>query len=244
FGYDLSFPLGGTDNANYNEFANSGAEDLNSSNLYGATNCFGGEVLIANGVQDTTVVHTGKNSLKVPQSGLGFGYKAKINSTNGITMNKPYRMTVWVYDNGNTSAEMFYTLQDSTGTSVTTPNSGTVLLSGITSPVSAGNWKQLTLDFTLTGSYNNYLLWIGVMNTSSSSTYAYFDDFRFHPLSETVTTNVYDKASRQVTYSLDGNNFYSRRAYDNSFRPIGDYKETIYGEIKKKEYQYNFGKRQ
>jgi hypothetical protein len=243
YGYDLSFPLGGTGNANYNEFAYSGAEDPNSSNVYGVTNCFGGEVLVASGVQDSTVVHTGKYSLKVPpQNGLGFVYRAKVNPTNGIAMNKPYRMTVWIYDNGNTSAEMFYGLQDTTGTLITTSNIGAVSLATTTSPVSAGNWKQLTLDFTLTGSYNNYILWLGVLNPSTID--AYFDDFRFHPLSETVTTNVYDKASGQVTHSLDGNNFYSRRAYDNIFRPVGDYKETIYGEIKKKEYQYNFGKRQ
>jgi hypothetical protein len=242
YGYDLTYPLAGTDHANYNEFANSGAEDLNSSVLYGSTNCFGGEVQLYQGVQDTSIRHSGKSSLRLSQNTSGFVYKSKINATTGIAMNKPYRITAWIYNNGNTTAGIYYNLQDSTGANVSTPNNGSMTVATATSPVIAGQWQQLTLDFTLTGSYNNYLLNIGF--TNPSTTLAYFDDFRFHPLSESISVNVYDKPSGQVTHSLDGNNFYSRRVYDNMYRPLTDYKETINGEVKTKEYQYNFGKRQ
>ncbi|HVD97386.1 MAG TPA: hypothetical protein VNB90_04215 [Cytophagaceae bacterium] len=243
YGYDLTYPLEGANNTNYSEFAYSGAEDLNSKTIYGASNYFGGEVLglSLGGGQDTTVAHTGKSSLSLTQYGSGFIYKVPID-TGGVMMGRPYRITAWVYNNGNTSVQMYYNLLTSAGSTVSTPNQGSITPATVTSPVVAGQWQQLTLDFTLTGSYTNYILNIGF--TNPSNIIAYIDDFRFYPLSETVTTNVYDKASGQVTHTLDENNFYSKRTYDNSYRPVGQYKETIYGEIKQKEYQYNFGKRQ
>ena len=106
--------------------------------------------------------------------------------------------------------------------------------------VTAGSWKQLSIDIPLSGSYNGYLLVIGCSNPSATD--AYFDDFRFHPLSELITTNVYEKSTGLTTHTLDENNFYKRNVYDNMYRISSEYKETINGEIKMNDYTYNYGR--
>jgi hypothetical protein len=240
YGYDFNYPLTVSDNASYNELAYSGAEDINSSSIYGSTSYFGSEIGKGGGTQDNSVVpHTGSYVLKLTASNTGFNYRGKVN-TGGIVLGKTYRATVWQYaDGNNTSANLFYKFQDSTGATVVA--SGSVSLATATNIVSSGAWKQLTIDFTLpTGAYTNYQLVLGVTNPSGFA--AYFDDFRFHPITEIIKSNVYDKPSGLLTHTLDGNNFYTRRVYDNMFRPSKEYKETINGLILKREYNYNYGR--
>jgi len=242
YGYNLAYPLTESNNASIAELTYSGAEDRISGNLYGSTGYFGGEVSVGNGIQDNTYAHSGTYSLRLPANGQGFTYKQKINaSSSSASTGKPYRATVWIYDNGCNTGELYYKIQDPSGADVS-GSKVSVSLSTTTSPVTVGRWKQLTLDFTLTGVYYNYYLVVGCNNPSPIN--AYFDDFRFHPLSQAISSNVYDVSSGLVIYSLDKNNFYFKRVYDNAYRPVVDYKETIYGEIKTKEYQYNYGKGQ
>jgi hypothetical protein len=242
YGYDCTYPLTASDNANYNELAYSGAEDINSNSNYGSIAYLGSEVATGGSGSerlDNTKAHSGLSSIKLTQNQWGFIFESPI-TAGGIALGKTYRASVWVYDNGNTSANLYYVVSDASYNYVTM---GAVSPASMTpAPVSVNGWKLLTLDYTIPGGYSNYHLAIGCNNPSSMP--AWFDDLRFHPLSETISSNVYDKASGLVTHSLDKNNFYSRRAYDNMFRPTSDYKETIYGEMKMKEYQYNYGKRQ
>ncbi|MBX9853592.1 MAG: hypothetical protein K2X86_17755 [Cytophagaceae bacterium] len=105
---------------NFNEFTYSGAEDV-----YSLSGFFGGEVTKGTGTVNTTstYVHTGTSSLKLAQNQEGFTYKAAIGA-GGIDIDRKYRATVWIYDNGNTTAKLYYKLQTAGGVDVTTPNQG------------------------------------------------------------------------------------------------------------------------
>jgi hypothetical protein len=232
-------PISSAINSKYTEQAYSGAEKFN----YDGTFQFDGEVSFWGASPVTTsisdpVPHTGNYSLKINNNGVGFIYQAKIEA-GGIETGKTYRASVWINDNGNTTAGLYYHLKDPNGIIVSTPNAGSVNLSTATNIIKCGNWKLLNLDIPLTGSYNNYYLVVGCQNFSNT-TPAYFDDFRFHPLNASMKSFVYDESKGLLTHVLDKDNFYVRYAYDVQGRVIGVYKETIKGEIKTTQYDYNW----
>lgn len=53
----------------------------------------------------------------------------------------------------------------------------------------------------------------------------YFDDFRVHPISSSVSGFIYDQATDDVLFILDGNNLASAFKYDNAGRLIKTYRE-------------------
>lgn len=236
-GYDLNYPITSVKNANSYEIAYSGAEDLNSISNIGNTSFFGGEVYKNAGTIETTIAHTGKNSLKLIQ-GHGFNHMAVVGSK-GLAYNRKYRASVWIYDNGSTpaNAQLYYHMVNSAGQVQSTANEGSLTFANATTAIKAGKWKLLNLDITLTGNYPGYHLVLGCYNPDTSP--AYFDDFRFHPLSASMSCNVYDPQSGLVTHVLDGDGFYVRYEYDAKNRIKAIYKETLKGEIKTKEYNYN-----
>ena len=239
FGYGNSEVLVTAVNARLPEIAYSGAEDLNSSALFGNTTHFGGEVWKLQGVQDATLAHTGKYSLKVTQNQYGFIFRNKIEA-GGIELNKKYRASVWVYDNGNPDAKLYYHLQNSSRQNTATPNEGNVTIATANPVLRAGKWKLIVLDFTLTGSYSGYYLVLGCTNGSTMP--AYFDDFRFHPFNTGITSYVYDTQTMLLTHILDKDGFYTRYEYDAMGRLIATYQETLQGEKKTSSQQYHYGR--
>lgn len=240
YGYDLSLPLIDNSNSKFSEITFSGAEDLNTDTTYGSLSYFGGEVGKGTGAQDATIAHTGTYSLRVNQGENGFIYKTLID-TNNIERGKDYRANVWIYDNGNTTAKLYYEIQNTSGSVVSGSPSGFINLATATTIVKAGKWKLLSLAINIPGSVSTgNLLVIGCKNDVSGAPSAYFDDLRFYPLDYPVICNVYDVKTKQLTHTFDKDHFYMRYAYDEAGRVIGTYKETINGEITLNESKINY----
>jgi hypothetical protein len=233
-GYDQSMVIAKGAGSRYAEVAYSGAEDLNTS---GDVTYFGGEVYKGSGTQSTTYAHTGKYSLSIAQNNSGLIYRAIIDTTN-IERGKNYRASVWLYDNGNTNAGLYYKLTNTSGTQLGGTSTTRVTLTGNTNVLTCGKWKLLTMDILIPGSIaQGNLLEIGCDN--QSATIAYVDDMRFYPVDFPISTYVYDPVTKQQTYVLDHDNLYTRMAYDNAGRLVGAYKETTLGEKLLKTKQYN-----
>ena len=220
-------------NAKYTEIAYSGAEDLNSS-----TGFFGGEVAEGTGVVDTTKHHTGKASLRIDYNNSGFTYKALID-TNDVQLGRDYQASVWIYDNGNTSAELYYQVQDTNGNPLT--GSGSISLATTSQIITDGTWKQLNLSINLASSVaNGSVLAIGCSNNVSGSLSAYFDDFKFYPVDFPISAFVYDPVNMIRTNTLDKDNFYMRYTFDGAGKVTATYKETPQGEILLNQTDYNY----
>jgi hypothetical protein len=243
--------LASASNAKYTEFTHSGAEYLEASqgsNFYAE-----GEVLLYGTQNDnyayptSLYAHTGKNSFQI-EAGTYINYVVPyISGTglpNGFTLSSTassqtynYRASVWVYGTSLANAQLYANVTDN---GVTTSTG--VTASQMTNLIKCGNWYLLTL--TVPSPYtaaSTTKIEVGVKNTvATGQTYIYVDDFRFQPDVSSVTSYVYDPNSGLLTYVLDANNRYTRYAYDTQNRLIGVYKETTYGEVTVKQFNYNY----
>ncbi|MGN6646682.1 MAG: hypothetical protein ACTHJT_09130, partial [Cytophaga sp.] len=234
-GYNQAFTLTAGSNCKYTEIAFSGAEDLNT---IADLTYFGGEVSKGGGTQTKAAAHTGKYGLSIAQNNTGFIYRAPID-TNNIERGKPYRASVWINNNGNTNAGIYYKFTNQSGVQLSGTSTTRVTLTGNTNVTTCGNWKLITIDIKVPSTVaQNNLLEVGCDN--QSATIAYFDDIRFYPLDQPIVTYVYDPNTKWRTYVLDADNFYTRTQYDNAGRVVAIYRETINGEILRMTKQYNF----
>ncbi len=217
------FVLASASNANYFEFAYSGAEDWTTGNLF-----FGGEVALnSTGVNLATVVsgqtpgigsHTGQAAVQVPAGVNSFVYNPI-----SLTPNRTYRASVWT---NSLNGQIYYKING---------NVSTVSPQAINK---AGNWYKISVD--------NILIPTGLTSfevgvTSTSGTVS-FDDFRFQPLDGGMQANVYDASTGYLTYTLDNNNMYTRYEYNDAGIKIKTYQESILygGEKLVKETRYNY----
>jgi RHS repeat-associated protein len=83
-------------------------------------------------------------------------------------------------------------------------------------------WQRFEGVFDLTD------IWAGidhimiqfVMEDAPASSFAYFDDFRFHPIVSSVASSVYDGATGQTLASAGANNVPTSTEYDGFARPV------------------------
>jgi hypothetical protein len=216
-GYNNALPIISAPNARYGEAAYSGAEDLIK-----ATGHFEGEVR-GGATRSSDVAHTGSFSSKVPANGQGFLFESSVGSPIGAVAGSSYKASVWLHKSDLTTAggNLFAKLKDATG------NSALISAIYISDPrvKRAGDWYLLDLYFSVPATANGKTLQVGCANDKSGI--AYFDDFRFHPLSSTPTTYVYAADTWQKTHELDVNNLYTRFEYDASGRLIKTYREVL-----------------
>ena len=195
------------------EIAFSGAE------YYARFGDIEGRVKKGEGTPSETHVHTGDYSLLLPSGSEGFEVTLKKNE--GANLSRTYRASVWVYLPGEaeTQAEMdqvelFYSINGNQQGSV----------SPVLQKNKSKSWYQLTLDFTPSAGVNQ--ITIACRNGAQRS--VYLDDIRVHPLEATMTSFIYDKASDEVTYVLDADNFYMHYEYDELGNRITTTKEFFY----------------
>lgn len=84
----------------------------------------------------------------------------------------------------------------------------------------AGCWELRNYYFNYTGGALN----VHVKN--SQYTHQYFDDFRMHPVSVSVTSYIYDNRNDDLLFMLDANNLATAFRYDNAGRLIKSYTES------------------
>lgn len=221
-GYDQSQVLAAAPNARYTEVAYSGAEDVVATGT--SSGHFGGEVRDG-GRQSADQHHTGLYSSLLTPSGsstaYGFTYKAVVGDANDLSVNRTYRASVWVYNSDVASsstngARLYITLNGTTLKEVSIADATTKR---------AGNWYLLNLYADLPASVTGQQLMVGCRNAGSANIYV--DDFRFHPLDAPLQANVYDPATRQLTYSLDNDNLYTCYQYDDAGKVVKVYKEVL-----------------
>jgi hypothetical protein len=201
-GYNDQLTIAAITNAQYEEFAFSGAEDLIQSGL--SSPYFGGEV--NRGLNTSVVnspVHSGAKALSV-SSGYGFIYKSL-----NLTPNKTYRASVWT---NSTDGRIYYKL-----------NNGSEILSAApTIQTKVGSWYRIDALIN-TGLATS--IEVGVKSSSGSQ--VIFDDFRFQPLQSDLTTYVYNPNTRAIEYVLDNDNLYIRYQYDNRGVLMKTFRESI-----------------
>ncbi len=223
-GYDQSLPLATASPARYAELYYSGAEDL----IVG-TNWFGGEVQNRTGVQSADYAHTGEYSVKLgpSQSGntqYGFQVLAQLGPS-GIQTDGAYRAQVWVRDNGDLAkAKMNYYFRDVNGNDLTGFGGSNVAADNYS--VRAGDWVLLDLDINIPNTLPSDAYLIVTTLNESTTTPAYFDDFRLAPLSASMTSYVYDPDTDALRFVLDADNRYTEYQYDAAGRLRAVYRET------------------
>lgn len=239
-GYSGSEVLITATNSKFTEMAFTSAEDdalaLDEVNNY--TNHFGGEVS-GKTYRSNTYAHTGKYSIALSGSPKQlFHMNKNIAGRSDFEFLKKYRASVWVHQDFITQARLYYVLINDGNNAVVS----TAEVYGNTNLTKAGDWYLLPLDFSVPATaLSSVTLKIMAANTGSGSVYV--DDFRFHPQESSVNSYVYDPQTRQVTYILDNENFYTRFEYDPLGRLIATYKETINGEKKVNDYYYNYARK-
>ncbi|HVD96806.1 MAG TPA: hypothetical protein VNB90_01295 [Cytophagaceae bacterium] len=237
-GYKNTAVLANASNAKFTEMSYTGAEDLPLVNSPG-NDYFDGEAF-GNNYKSNTYAHSGTYSIKLSTTSQTVPvYRAQYTSTQqDFSKQKDYHLSVWVYKDNVTAANLSYRFYDfNTGTTISTASAA-----GNTSLPKAGDWYLLSLDFNL-GNPTTTSAVLAINLNTTSSVPVYFDDFRFHPSSAAMTSYVYDPQSCQLTYILDQENFYTRFEYDPFGRLLSVNKETLDGEKKVNDYYYNYSRK-
>ena len=213
--------LASTSNAEYTEFAFSGAEDLDASIGY-----FGGGVekiagtLIDAGDYYNTTAHTGRYALQLSGTETGFQYH------NNLMAGRTYRASVWVRTDGGAlpPAELFYHV----------PPASPEVVAVTEESFRAGDWYLLTADIEVPGTIKS------TISVRAAGGTVYVDDFRLHPVDAPFTSYVYDHWTGEVVAVLDNENIASRFQYDNAGRLVKTEQETREGFRRVTETTHNY----
>jgi len=197
-------------NANYFEFAYSGAEDwlASGSGLY-----LGGEVAKGSGnpVYKTTngsETHTGAVALQLTNGSKGFIYKPS-----SLSAGRTYRVSSWT---NSPNGAIYYKLNNGA--------EQTILPSASLPPV--GGWHQINAQIPVSSFAS---LEVGVKSNNGTVS---FDDFRFQPLDGAVTANVYDPSTGNVTFTLDNQNMFTQYEYNDRGQLVKTYSESFKYKVK------------
>jgi hypothetical protein len=200
-------------NANYFEFAYSGAEDWDAS---GTGTYLGGEVAKGDGTKVTktptgTETHTGQFAVVVLNTnGKSFKYYRSVSQNSPLVNNRVYRVSAWT---NSPAGAIYYNLNNSGEQTV---------LPLIEKKV--GNWYQINAEIPV-GTFSS--LEVGVKSTSGTVS---FDDFRFQPRDGSLTANVYDPVTGAVTFVLDNQNMFTQYEYNDRGQLVKTYSESfLYG---------------
>lgn len=186
-------------NAGYNEMFYAGAESILDDYWLES------EVRMVNAVREATAsfVHTGS-----------FSVRTTSNSEFGVFMrggqHKPgkYKLSVWVHkDNAKYARLRLY-------------NNQNTLEFDPVHQVPAGRW--ILMSYILDVPAGDFYAYVN----SENDVPVYYDDFRLHPVSSTMTSYVYDKWN-QLTFILGPNNFATHFVYDSEGRLIKTYIEAV-----------------
>jgi hypothetical protein len=193
-------------NANYDEFAYSGAED----ELINGT--WGGDVKNSIGTVRTKTngypTHTGEKSVHTSFSGSSFVF-----TSDRFVSGRTYRASVWA----------------------TTPTVNIkygVLGGGVYTIISnstkqAGSWYLHNVDINYTAGTSTFSIWCAGNNVDT-----YWDDFRVHPIDAAMTSYVYNEWG-ELSHILDANNLYTEYVYDGMGRLKETHRESFeYGKTK------------
>ncbi|MBB6499354.1 hypothetical protein [Pedobacter cryoconitis] len=220
-GYNQSKVVANSSNANYNEICYAGLEDNMLYSNYMPRKVALGQGTIVNGIS-----HTGDYSeqLNGGQSGLIYTVTA-----NQLKQGRNYTASVWMKTDGNASSPtLYYKI-----------NGGAANLASVNLTKKAGAWYLVTLQIPGGSVSSGSTLEVGCINNGSSV--AYFDDFRFKPVSSAMTSYVYDTNSGELTYILDNNNMFAQFQYDSEGRLTKTFKENFsYGVKQTGENQYHY----
>ena len=230
-GYGDYLPLAQATNAQFNEIAYSGAEDLITGN--GSLYRFGGEVM-SKSPQTTLHAHTGAQSVAAAPGDIGFYVRLRPfeDGLRAVDVgNRKYRVSVWARTAAGTPpmGQLFVRA----GANATLTSLSLVSSSVVTAayPYKAGPWHLLHLVFAmppsvLTAVQNGGVnLYIGCENPGTET--VYFDDFRLQPVQAPMTAYVYDAHTHQRTHTLDNDNLYTRTEYDIAGQVKRVYREVL-----------------
>lgn len=186
-------------NSRYTEFYSSGAEDVISDNL------FEGELLGANFRTDEDA-HTGNWSVtNTNTTDKVFELKgisvSNSNSANNMRPGK-YKVSFWT----KTSADVNADIKIDNGTRLDI--NGQLLKPN--EKVIAGCW--VLNNFVVHVQNSTTVLNIAAKNVLRAG--AFFDDFRIHPVSNTMSSYVYDSHTHLLTNILGSNNLSTKYCYD------------------------------
>lgn len=187
-------------NAKMTEMYFSGAERVLSGNV------FDGEVLGAN-FRTNQLAHTGNYSVK-NTSTADKVFEINYTTSQASALLRPgmYKVSFWsaVKTGYENNAAYF------NGTKLT-PNE----------VVRSACWelRNYYFEHEIGKPFNVYV-------RNANSTEQYFDDFRVHPISSSVSTYLYNDATDDLTYILDSNNMASAFKYDNAGRLIKSFTEV------------------
>lgn len=185
-GYDNKLKIADATNASYNEFAFSGAEDLQSNGF------FGGEVKKGSGVVVNSAVHTGTNAISLT-TGYSFVY-----NTSGLEPGKKYKSSVWTT---SLNGRLYYKVNDGSEQLSQTP----------VATKKIGNWYLLEINIPVQTS--SFSLEVGVKSAGGT---VLFDDFRFQPIESSMICYVYNPATFELDYFLDNNNLFTHYEFNDA----------------------------
>ncbi|MEL6865012.1 MAG: hypothetical protein AAFP19_11355, partial [Bacteroidota bacterium] len=267
YGYDDRFVIAKVSDAKYTECAYSGAEDpIDGTRFGGEVSRDAATVLNTN----ATYVHTGVNSVRASQNQVAFEYRVKISDIDRnrkyvtkvwVYDNGNNNAELGYYFEGSTRGGGGSTSSSAPGGTLNlngggglnlnpTPAPGpttTTVIDGQTVNVTsgsiakAGNWHLLSLTIEIPFSVSSSFELI-VQAKNAGSAYAYYDDFRFHPINSSMKSFVYQPWTDLVEFVLDEENFYDRSEYNAIGHLHRTYRETLMGEKLLTEQTFNFAR--
>lgn len=207
YGYGSTRLLASLPGVAYTHFATTGFEDYSD-----AEGMFGGEVPKGSIVvcpASEMQPHTGNYSAKLTNSTTNL-------FTAVVAANQRYKASVWVKAATPAGVSLVAVLPNNQTVSATTTSPSTVR---------AGDWYLLNLDIPLPTAGGAYNLTVQIKNTSTTA--AYFDDFKTSPIETSFKTFVYDANRGLVTAVLDELNLGQKFEYDAMDRVVKTYTEYL-----------------
>lgn len=218
-------------NANYDEFAYSGAEDepisLDGSSYFGgAVKKAGGELITIpekeedQSTEDQAKVHTGIASLELDNGDSGFEYLATASRSTSM------QVDLW----SDRLEVLFYYAIDG-GTSQVVATADIKIRERSESP-----WQLLSTTIPVS---QGQTLKVWCQATSNDT---HVDDFRVHPIDAAMTSYVYNEYD-ELSYVLDNNNLYTHYKYDKMGRLESTHRESFkYGVQQMSEHTIEYSK--
>ncbi|MBN8693535.1 MAG: hypothetical protein J0L69_10080 [Bacteroidetes bacterium] len=252
YGYNNLFKLCSIRNANYTSFTYSGYED--TVTVAPGVVHFGGEISTGNQRSGSVYSqwistpigsipvfsslvnpHTGNYMAKVPANNFGPTYRA----TN-FEIDRTYRAQVWVHKNSPSNSKLVLHLQGTTTGSAPINDYQEISKSSVNN-IQVGDWLLMSLEISVPANIDltqAHTLAAYVWNLGGD--FAYYDDFKFHPIDSPIIGNVYDPKTGRVIAVLDEENFATKYSFDAAGRITATYKETkTNGVVKVSEHGYH-----
>lgn len=218
-------------NARYDEFGQSGAEDIDGNNYSG------GAISLGSAVTDQSYTHTGANSFKLTSNTSGVNGSVLTRKKN---YERKMHVSFWLHQSSTQEISLGYKFV----AGLSTPGEYTEIPVTVSASKKAGEWYLFEADVSIPQSTSTPepVVYFQTTISNGGGTPVYVDDIRIHPVDAAMSSYVYNQWG-ELSHILDNNNLYTEFRYDDMGRLTETFVETFnHGSVRTTEVKYHYAK--